>query len=328
MHLTEEAQWRYASERSIRPLRTFVRGEPVNDEEDDLRALVTGAAGFAGSHLCELLLARGAEVYGLVMPGSPVNNLQEILAKRERADRLRIKETDIVDMEGLVAAIGDVRPEQVYHLAAVSSVRRSLENPAETFQVNIVGTRNLLEAVRRAGVKPRILVVSSAEAYGESANLGLSLREEDLLFPTSPYGASKAAAEVLASRYVREFNLEIIRVRPFTHTGPRHSPQFVFPNWARQLAEAEAGRRPPHIHVGNLEARRDITDVRDVVVAYLLSLERGEVGAVYNVCSGRVYTLRDALQVLTSLSRIKVEVGAEPERLRPGSGTHRAVVVR
>ena len=295
-----------------------------------MRALVTGAGGFAGSHLCELLIGRGAEVYGLVMPGGPLDNLREISANATASDRLRVKEADIVEGESLVAAIADVRPDCVYHLAAVSSVRQSLENPVETFQINTVGTRNLLEAVRRVGIRPRILVVSSAEAYGDSANLGRPLREEDPLLPVSPYGTSKAAAEMVASRYVREFNLEIIRVRPFPHTGPRHSPQFVFPDWARQLAEAEDGLRPPRLHVGNLDVRRDISDVRDVVAAYQLALERGETGAVYNVCSGCAYTLQDVLQVLTSLSRIKVEVRAEPERLRPQdlrvlAGTPRAL---
>jgi GDP-4-dehydro-6-deoxy-D-mannose reductase len=282
-----------------------------------LRALVTGGAGFAGSHLCELLLAQGAEVYTLVMPGGSLGNFQEIWAKAACAERLRVREGDIVDDESLVAAIADIRPDHIYHLAAVSSVRQSLEDPAEAFQVNTVGTRNLLEAVRRVGIRPRILVVSSAEAYGDSAKLGRPLQEEDPLLPVSPYGASKAAAEEVASRYVRDFNLEIIRVRPFPHTGPRHSPQFVFPDWARQLAEAEDGRRPPHLHVGNLDVVRDISDVRDVVAAYQLALERGEDGAVYNVCSGHAYSLRDVLQMLIGMSRIRVEVRAEPERLRP-----------
>jgi len=121
----------------------------------------------------------------------------------------------------------------------------------------------------------------------------------------------------VACRYGSEVDLHVIRVRPFPHTGPRHAPQFVFPDWARQLAEAEAGRRPPRLHVGNLDVRRDLSDVRDVVAAYVLALERGEPGAVYNVCAGRVYTLREALQVLIGLTRLEVEVVIEPERLRP-----------
>ena len=254
---------------------------------------------------------------GWSCPESLLDNLQEIRAGAASPDRLRVRETDIVDGEGLVAAIADIRPDRVYHLAALSSVRDSLEDPAETFRVNTVGTRNLLEAIRRVGVKPRVLVVSSAEAYGDSANLGRPLCEEDPLLPVSPYGASKAAAEAVASRYVREFDLDIIRVRPFPHTGPRHSPQFAFPGWARQLAEIEAGRRPPRLHVGNLEIQRDLSDVRDVVSAYLLALEHGKPGAVYNVCSGRVYSLREILEALINLTDLHVDIVPERERLRP-----------
>jgi GDP-4-dehydro-6-deoxy-D-mannose reductase len=281
-----------------------------------MRALVTGVAGFAGSHLAELLLSRGMEVHGLVMPGSSFGNLQEIRAGAASSDRLRAREADIVDAEGLVAALADIRPDRVYHLAALSSVRDSLADPAEAFRVNTVGTRNLLEAVRRVGVTPRILVVGSAEAYGDSANLGRPLCEEDPLLPVSPYGASKAAAEAVAMRYVKEFGLDIIRVRPFPHTGPRHAPQFAFPGWASQLAGIEAGRRPPRLQVGNLEVQRDISDVRDVVSAYFLALEQGKPGAVYNVCSGRVYSLREILEALINLADFHVDVVPERERLR------------
>jgi GDP-4-dehydro-6-deoxy-D-mannose reductase len=282
-----------------------------------VRALVTGAAGFAGSHLAELLLSRGAEVFGLVVPGGSLENLEEVRGHPQRAGRLQLTEADIVHDEHLVEIVADVRPDQVYHLAAVSSVRRSVQDPGETFRVNTVGTRNLLEAIRRAEIRPRILIVSSAEAYGESAELPRPLREDDPLLPVSPYGASKAAAEAVACRYGDREGLPIVRVRPFPHTGPRHAPQFVFPDWARQLAEAEAGRRAPQLYAGNLDVRRDLSDVRDVVAAYVLALERGEAGAVYNVCGGRVYTLREVLQVLIGLTRLKVEVVIEPERLRP-----------
>jgi len=281
-----------------------------------VRALVTGVAGFAGSHLAELLISRGTEVYGLVVPGGSLENLDGIRKDPTRADKLHLIEADIVHEEQLVRVIADARPEQVYHLAAVSSVRRSLEDPGEAFQVNVVGTRNLLEAIRRARTNSRVLVVSSAEAYGESANLPRPLREEDQLLPVSPYGASKAAAEAVAWRYWNDYGLHIVRVRPFPHTGPRHSPQFVFPDWARQLAEAEAGLRPPRLHVGDLGVRRDLSDVRDVVAAYVLALERGARGCVYNVCSGRVYTLREVLGALIALTHLDVEVVSERERMR------------
>ncbi len=284
---------------------------------DRVRALVTGAAGFAGSHLAELLLSRGVEVFGLVVPGGSTENLRGIPGDPERAGLLQLIEADVAHDERLEEIVADIRPDQVYHLAAVSSVRRSLENPGETFRVNTLGTRNLLEGIRRAGITPRVLVVSSAEAYGASADLPRPLREDDPLLPVSPYGASKAAAEVIACRYGEREGLPIVRVRPFPHTGPRHAPPFVFPDWARQLAEAEAGRRPPKLSVGNLDVRRDLSDVRDVVAAYVIALERGEAGSVYNVCAGRVYTLREVLEALLGLTRLEVEVVIEAERLRP-----------
>ncbi len=282
-----------------------------------MRALITGVAGFAGSHLAELLVSDGIEVYGLVMPGGPLDNLQEIRKDPDRGPRLHLVEADIVHEEQLARAIADTRPEQVYHLAAASSVRQSLQDPGATFRVNVLGTRNVLEGIRRAGITPRILIISSAEAYGASANKATPLREEDPLMPVSPYGASKAAVEMLACTYWIHHGLPIIRVRPFPHTGPRHSPDFVFPDWARQLAEAEAGRRPPRLEVGNLEIRRDVSDVRDVVAAYVLALEKGEAGAVYNVCTGRAYSLREALDTLISLARLPVDVVVDPARLRP-----------
>lgn len=282
-----------------------------------MRALVTGIAGFAGSHLAELLVARGGEVHGLVLPRAPLENLKEILGDPGRARAIRLHEGDLTDPDRLRGVVEAVSPDRVYHLAAASSVRSSLEDPARTFQVNVLGTRDLLEAIRRAGARPRVLVVSSAEAYGASADLGRPLREDDPLLPVSPYGASKAAAEAVAVRYGTECGLEIVRVRPFPHTGPRHAPQFVFPDWARQLVEAEAGRRPPRLHVGNLEVRRDISDVRDVVRAYVLALEQGQAGAVYNVCSERGYTLREVLGEMIRLTRLDVEVTTEGDRLRP-----------
>ncbi len=282
-----------------------------------MRALITGVAGFAGSHLAELLISHGIDVYGLVMPGGPLANLNGIRTDPGRAARLHLVEADIVQEGELVRVVADTCPEHVYHLAAASSVRQSLQDPGVTFRVNVLGTRNLLEAIRRARITPRTLVVSSVEAYGASANKATLLREEDPLLPVSPYGASKAAAEMLACSYWHHHKIPIIRVRPFPHTGPRHAPNFVFPDWARQLTEIEAGRRPPRLEVGNLEIRRDVSDVRDVVAAYMLALEKGEAGAVYNVCTGRAHTLREVLDALIGLTRLTVEVVVDPGRLRP-----------
>jgi GDP-4-dehydro-6-deoxy-D-mannose reductase len=282
-----------------------------------VRALVTGVAGFAGSYLAELLLSQEAEVCGLVQPGAPVRNLEGMRQASENKGGLRLQEADILHGEDLLRIVRETCPDRVFHLAAVASVRRSLEDPRETFQVNVLGTRNLLEAIRRAGIEPRILVVGSADAYGQSASLPRPLQEEDPLLPVSPYGVSKAAVEAVACRYAKEYRLHVIRVRPFPHCGPRQAPQFALPDWARQLAEIQTGRRPARLLVGNLSVRRDLSDVRDVVRAYSLALEQGESGAVYNVCSGRSSSLREVLESLIELAGIEVDILEDTERIRP-----------
>jgi len=281
-----------------------------------MRTFVTGVAGFAGSYLAERLLGVGAEVWGLVASASETENLAACQAS-PAAGRLHLVAGDLCDAPRLAAILGESRPEAIYHLAATSSVRHSLRRPTETFRVNVLGTGALLEAARYAGGRPRILLVGSAEAYGESARKPGPLTEEDPLLPVSPYGCSKAAAELLACRYVREFGLDIVRVRPFPHTGPRHARAFVFPDFAHQVAEIAAGRRPPRIEAGDLDIRRDVTDVADMVEAYLLALEKGEPGAVYNLCSERVVTLREVLERLAALAGTEVEIDVRPDRLRP-----------
>jgi GDP-4-dehydro-6-deoxy-D-mannose reductase len=281
-----------------------------------MRSLVTGAAGFAGSHLTERLLRGGREVFALTQAGQGRDNLCEALAGAQAA-RLTLIEGDLLDRPLLMDVMKDVRPVEVYHLAALSSVRQSLEDPAATFGVNVQGTQALLDAALAAGSRPRILYVGSAEAYGESARGPRPLVEEDPLLPVTPYGTSKAAAEQVACRYGRERGLHIVRVRPFPHTGPRHSAQFVYPDLARQLAEIRAGAREPALDVGNVEVRRDLTDVRDMVAAYVLAVERGEPGAVYNLCSGRTWALREVLDLLIALSGVRVRVSVRQERLRP-----------
>lgn len=281
-----------------------------------MRSLVTGAAGFAGSHLTERLLRAGREVFGLTQAGQGRDNLCEALAGAQ-AGRLTLIEGDLLDRPLLMDVMKDVRPVEVYHLAALSSVRQSLEDPAATFGVNVQGTQALLDAALAAGSRPRILYVSSAEAYGESARSPRPLVEEDPLLPVTPYGTSKAAAEQVACRYGWERGLHIVRVRPFPHTGPRHATQFVYPDLARQLAEIRAGTREPALDVGNVEVRRDLTDVRDMVAAYVLAVERGEPGAVYNLCSGRTWALREVLDLLIALSGVRVRVSVRQERLRP-----------
>jgi GDP-4-dehydro-6-deoxy-D-mannose reductase len=281
-----------------------------------IRAFVTGAAGFAGSYVTEHLLARGREVFGLVLDRRNAPNLAQALAG-ERARLLHLVEGDLCNGLALRDAIRESRPDEIYHLAAQSSVRRSLEDPALTFQVNVLGTEAVLEAVCCGAERARVLCVGSADAYGESARAGRPLVEGDPLLPVSPYGSSKAAAEEVARRYGAERSLHIVRVRPFPHTGPRQSPRFVYSDLARQLCEIRAGRRAARIEIGHAEVRRDLSDARDIAAAYVLALERGEPGAVYNVCSGRSISVRDALHIMMGLAGVAGEVVVQADRLRP-----------
>ena len=281
-----------------------------------MRAFVTGAAGFAGSYLVEHLLANGRDVFGLVLDRHECGNLAPA-QDGGQAPSLHPVEGDVQDERALRDALRIIRPDEIYHLAAQSSVRCSLEHPATTFAVNVLGTQALLEATRQVAPWARVLCVGSGEAYGESARAARPLREVDPLVPVSPYGSSKAAAEAVARRYGAEHGLHVVRVRPFPHTGPRHAPQFVYPNLARQLAEIRAGRRAALLEVGHAEVRRDLSDVRDVVAAYALALERGESGAVYNICYGRSVSVRDALQTMMRLADIRAEVVVRSDRLRP-----------
>ena len=279
------------------------------------RAFVTGAAGFAGSYLTEALLVRGDEVCGLVQPGTSVAHL-EAAQHGPNAARLHLIEGDLLDPGGMLAAVQEWQPDHLYHLAGQASVRQSLEDPSETFRINVLGTQHLLEAACRLANRPRVLLVSSADVYGASAEGGRAVTEQDPLLPLSPYGSSKAAAEWLGRRYANTSDLSLVLVRPFPHTGPRQTPQFVFPSLARQLAEMRVGLRPLRLQVGNLEARRDLGDVRDVARAYIVALERGESGAVYNICSGQTPSIREVLVYLMALVGTEIEIAVEPDRLR------------
>jgi GDP-4-dehydro-6-deoxy-D-mannose reductase len=223
---------------------------------------------------------------------------------------------DVRDPDDLEAAIGEARPDALVHLAAQTSVAAAFGRPGETFAVNAMGTLHVLEACRQAGVE-RVLVVTSSEVYGRRAAADGPVPESAPLAPVSPYGASKAAQDLIGAQYWRGYDLQVVRVRAFPHTGPGQDPRFVFPSVARRIAMAEAGRGPAAIAIGNLDPTRDVSHVRDVVEAYALLLRQGAGGQAYNVCSGVGRTIGEALDVLASLSEVAIEFRVDPARLRP-----------
>jgi GDP-4-dehydro-6-deoxy-D-mannose reductase len=267
--------------------------------------LVTGAAGFAGAHLVRALVDTGCRVHGMGL-GMPHADLP--------LDSWRT--VPLADPAAVDDAVGALAPEGVVHLAGQSSAARSFEAPAETFETNVLGTWWLLEAVRRRAPRARVIVVASGEVYGPQPE-GSRTTEATPFAPVSPYALSKATADALAEAHARAHGLEVIRVRAFAHTGPGQDARFVVPSWARQLAVIERGAAEPVLRVGNLEVTRDLSDVRDVVMAYVALLERGRGGAAYNVCSGTGVRLTDVVQQLLTRARVPVRVETDAARMRP-----------
>jgi GDP-4-dehydro-6-deoxy-D-mannose reductase len=269
-----------------------------------MRIFLTGIDGFAGRHLTAFLAAEGHDVVGSSLePG-------------EVAGAGRVWPVDVRDPDAVEAAIGEARPDALVHLAAQTSVAAAFGRPGETFAVNAMGTLHVLEACRRAGVE-RAVVVTSSEVYGRRAAADGPVPESAPLAPVSPYGASKAAQDLIGAQYWRGYDLQVVRVRAFPHTGPGQDPRFVFASVARRIAMAEAGCGPTAIAIGNLDPTRDVSHVRDVVEAYALLLRQGAGGQAYNVCSGVGRTIGEALDVLASLSEVAIEFRVDPARLRP-----------
>jgi len=250
-----------------------------------------------------------AQVFGLVRPHGSV--------PAGPGAGVRVIEADLNDAVSMETVLDTVAPERIFHLAGQSSVHQSWLDPGGTLRTNVLGLVHLLDALRRRGLAPTVLVVGSAEEYGMVEPKDLPLPEGTPLRPSSPYAVSKVAQGLIALQYASPTGVRIVRTRTFHHTGPGRGEAFAESSFAKQIAEIEAGLRPPVLHVGNLDAVRDYTDVRDVVRAYSALLERGAPGEVYNVCSGRGLRIRELLESLIGLSRVAVEVRVDPERLRP-----------
>jgi len=277
-----------------------------------MRVLITGITGFVGSHLADYLLTlRDVEIFGIQRWRSPTQNIEHLRGK------VRIFECDLRDASSVREVLEQIKPEKIFHLAAQSFVPTSWKAPSESFMTNVLGQLNLFEAVRTIGINPKIQVAGSSEEYGMAYPNELPIKESNPLRPLSPYAVSKGAQDLLGYQYFMSYGMEIVRTRGFNHTGPRRPPVFVSSNFAKQIADIEKGIKSPIIEVGNLKAKRDFTDVRDMVKAYWLALEKGKAGEVYNICSGKPYSIEEILNLLLSLSWIKPEIRQDPNRLRP-----------
>ena len=276
------------------------------------RVLVTGVTGFVGSHLVDYMLERGdCEIVGIHRWRSRTENIEHFM------DRISMVECDLRDASSTRDTLEKVRPDWIFHLAAQSFVPTSWTAPTESLSTNIIGQVNLFEAVRKLGVKCRIQLACSSEEYGLVHADELPIRETNPLRPLSPYAVSKVGQDLLGYQYWMSWKLDCVRTRGFNHEGPRRGPVFVASDFAKQIADIEKGRRNPVISVGNLEARRDFSDVRDMVRAYWLALEKCEPGDVYNICTGRAWTIRALLDHLLSLTRARIEIREDPARIRP-----------
>ena len=302
-----------------------------------VRVLITGVTGFAGSHLAEYILAQQPEamLYGTYRWRSRMDNLDDLAARGlleviegtypedpsprdgSRGGRLTLLECDLTDPLAVERLIATTRPERVFHLAAQSFVHSSFFEPAATLHTNVFAELYLLEALRKAGDGPRILVAGSSEEYGLVSPEELPMKGTTPLRPLSPYAVSKVAQDRLGWQYHRSYGMHVVITRAFNHTGPRRGAVFATSSFARQIAEAERGVRPPVVRVGDLRPKRDWHDVRDTARAYWLALERGESGEAYNVGSGQARPVREVLQVLLGLSRASVTVEDDPARRRP-----------
>lgn len=279
--------------------------------------LVTGAAGFAGGHLLDRLSRQSIPVVAWQRPGG---------APSDRADRsasqpgphgdstVQWSQVDLLDRRAVTTAIAQLRPAAIYHCAGAAHVGSSWQHSARTLEVNVLGTHHLLEALRQASVEARLCIPGSAMVYHQSTE---ALSEDAPLQPESPYALSKLAQEMLGARSVTEDGRAVLLPRSFNHLGPRQALTYAASSFAHQIAQIEAGRAEPVIVVGHLDARRDLTDVRDTVHAYQLLMEKGVPGRIYNVCSGRAHRIGDILDALVSHARVSIKIRVDRSRFRP-----------
>lgn len=275
--------------------------------------LITGISGFAGSFLAEHLLTNSdVTVHGTYHSGKGLSEIEQL------GDRVKLHKVDLAESTQVETLVRDIQPTEVYHLAALASPALSFKDPAKTVETNITGQIHLLEGLRQHAPKDvRTLIVSSAEVYGMVKEDELPIDELTPFRPSSPYAVSKVTQDLLGLQYHLSYGMDILRVRPFNHIGPRQKPQYVLASFASQIAAIEKRKREPVLKVGNLDAKRDFTDVTDIVKAYSLVMEKGESGEVYNIGSGTSHSISSILEKLISLSDTSIRVEIDESLFKP-----------
>lgn len=273
-----------------------------------MKALIVGAAGFVGSYLIQhLTTTYDWEIHATKLPNENLS-----------VSDIHVHDLDILNMDEIRKLFTELKPDYIFHLAAQSSVALSWNNPQITVDINIKGTLNILDTIRSLdGYSPRILLIGSGEEYGYILPDETPVNEQVTPRPGNIYAATKACQNMLGNIYYRAYGMQLIMVRAFNHIGPNQSPIFVASDFCKQVAEIEAGKKKPILHVGNLSAKRDFTDVRDVVHAYSLLIQKGIPGETYNIGSGHAVSIQELLNTILSLSNSEISVSTAPARLRP-----------
>jgi GDP-4-dehydro-6-deoxy-D-mannose reductase len=273
-------------------------------------ALITGIGGFVGSHLSECLIEAGLTVQGIIRPSTALANISHLIT------RVKLHACDVRSLQDTAELLKKTKPDLVFHLAAISSVPEGERNQELVLQTNLMGTLNILEAVRRESPAARFILISSPEVYGRVNSEDNPVKEDQPVRPIHQYGVSKALAEQVTLFYHLTWGLSVVLLRPFNHIGPRQADSFVCSDFSRQVALIDLGRTEPVIRVGDLSPVRDFTDVRDVVRAYLLAAETCTPGRPYHIASGTGVRIKEILTTILSFTDIRVDVRQDPTRLR------------
>lgn len=277
-----------------------------------MKVLITGIGGFAGSHLADYIIANtDATVSGILRDLEKADNI------RQHNGKIFLSHCDIGEFQPVFKVIKEIKPDIIFHVAGQAFVPSSFEFAAETFKTNVIGTINIFEAVKALEINPRIVVVTSGEIYGETFGLPALHSEQSIPQPVNPYAASKTSVDYIAQTYKKYEGLNIVIARPFNHTGPRQKPSFVCSSLAKQIVALQKNSSKKILNVGNVKARRDFTDVRDIVRGYwMLSQIDNKTNYIFNLCSGNIFSIEEIIVLFEEITGMKFELHVEPKRLR------------